>query len=135
VARVFSVYGLTCQRSSRGKEHEDRLLGVHIELQTASEAAFSVWTEFMVRVKVRVRVAARSGCCLQCLDGSLQCQPVSGVNTREVCHWPHTPSLHQAEQAWEPMASSSVNFCRKTRTVPTSLCAQISRPFTVPTVV
>jgi hypothetical protein len=30
-----------------------------------------------------------------------------------------THLLASSEQAWEPMASSSVNFCRKTRTVPT----------------
>jgi hypothetical protein len=29
-----------------------------------------------------------------------------------------THMLASSEQAWEPMASSSVNFCRKTRTVP-----------------
>ncbi len=33
----------------------------------------------------------------------------------------HTHARASSEQAWEPMASSSVNFCRKTRTGPTGL--------------
>jgi hypothetical protein len=39
------------------------------------------------------------------------------VDAREECHWSHACSL---QASWRgPMASSSVNFCRKTRTVHT----------------
>jgi hypothetical protein len=58
--------------------------------------------------------------CLQCLDG------VYGGNGKrpwipEKNALGHTPArcrclCSSSEQAWEPMASSSVNFCRKTRT-------------------
>jgi hypothetical protein len=37
---------------------------------------------------------------------------------REACHW-ITRVLASREEAWEPMAFSGVNLCRKTRTVPT----------------
>jgi hypothetical protein len=30
----------------------------------------------------------------------------------------HTPTRFKREQSWDPMATSSVNFCRKTRIVP-----------------
>jgi hypothetical protein len=49
---------------------------------------------------------------------NLQRKPVRGVNFREECHWSHACSL---QHAWDPMATSSVNFCRKTRTVPTRI--------------
>jgi hypothetical protein len=61
-----------------------------------------------------------------------QCQPVRGVNTREDCHgFPRllaskeerTPEMNaighthgsaaSGAKAWEPMASSSANLCRK----------------------
>jgi hypothetical protein len=43
------------------------------------------------------------------------------VTVREEGHWSHTCSpemFASSEHAWEPMTSSSVNLCRKTRTVP-----------------
>jgi hypothetical protein len=55
---------------------------------------------------------------LQCLDGIYRGEPVRGVNSREECHWLHAcKSFKRAGVAWDPMASSSVNFCRKTRTI------------------
>jgi hypothetical protein len=50
------------------------------------------------------------------LRHNLQCQPVRGANAREECHWPHACKSLKRAKAWDPMASSSVNFCLNTRT-------------------
>jgi hypothetical protein len=49
---------------------------------------------------------------------NLQCQPVRGGYAREECRWSHAcKSVKRSEaKAWEPMASSNANFCRKTQT-------------------
>jgi hypothetical protein len=39
--------------------------------------------------------------------------------------------MRSTEQAWNPMASSSVNFCRKARTVHSTQCYAIDRDQTV----
>jgi hypothetical protein len=48
-----------------------------------------------------------------------QCTVSTGkrANFREECHWAHACKIASSEHAWDPMASSSVSFCRKTRTV------------------
>jgi hypothetical protein len=58
---------------------------------------------------------------------NLQCKPVRGVNLREECHWSHHVRFMFAssEHVWDPMASSSVTFCRKTRTIP-RVCRRIN---------
>jgi hypothetical protein len=47
----------------------------------------------------------------------------------------HTHAKVSSEQAWEPMASSGVNFCRKTRTVRWRLHEPIQWLILVPTYV
>jgi hypothetical protein len=52
--------------------------------------AFSVWTEFMVRVRVRVRVRVTTKVAgLQCLDGMYNVNKVKGENNRAESRWSH----------------------------------------------
>jgi hypothetical protein len=81
--------------------------------------------EFMVMVRVRVRIAVKVVVSLQCLDA------IYSVNRyeewtpeRNAIGHTHgrassvgTNGLLEQDAGWEPMASSSVNFCRKTRAV------------------
>jgi hypothetical protein len=84
---------------------------------------FSVWTQFSVRVRVRVRVAA---CAAVAFSVWTAVAVPTGKNSTCTCRLPRGMPLVlvtrmqelQANRRGKPMASSSVNFAIKKRTVP-----------------
>jgi hypothetical protein len=85
-------------------------------LQSVWLETFSVWTELMVRVRVRVRVADLCGWSPSVFGRRVYCQPVRGVSTEKNAIDHTHARASSGAKAWEPMASSSGDFCRKTRT-------------------
>jgi hypothetical protein len=92
---------------------------VKVEALQCLDAVYSVWAESMVRVRVRVAV---------CVAVAFSVWTQFTVQTGKRSELPrgmplldHKHGRASSEHAWDPMASSSANFCRKTRTVQIAL--------------
>jgi hypothetical protein len=88
---------------------------VRVRAAVCAAVAFGVWTQFMVRVRVRVRAAV---CAAVAFGVWTQFTVQPGKRSELPRGVPLvTRMLASSEQACDPMASSSVNFCLKTSTV------------------
>jgi hypothetical protein len=88
----------------------------HRSVHAFDESAFGVWTEFMVRARVMVRVAVRV---LVAFGVWTECAVSTGKRSKHPRGMALVTRLQELQASWreKPMASSSVNSCRKTSTV------------------